>query len=124
MRLSKYVMIVFAVTICGLIYTHQQFILIRANYNIIDIETRLSHLLDHNKKMMYNVTTLESPAYLESKLNATGVDYNVPVRWEMVKRSKTESSYEFAKVPEKRNVVLEGIVDFLTAKAEARALDY
>ena len=71
---------------------------------------------------MYNVTTLDSPASLEAKLDAGGIDYDVPRQWAVVKEEKSESAYKFVKVAERRNVVLERLLDFMTAKAEAQAL--
>ena len=123
MRLSRYFVFLFVITCFGLLYAHQQFLIVHTNYSLINRESRLSHLLDRNKRLMYNVTTLESPASLEAKLSATGVDYNVPARWEMVKRSKSGPTYKLAKVADRHNVVLEGMLNFLTAKAEARALE-
>ena len=123
MRLSKYFVTLFVITCFGLLYTHQQFLLIKANYTIKKCENHLSHLLDRNKKLMYNVTALESPANLEAKLNTTGVDYDIPVRWTVVKRLKSEPAYKIVKVAERHNVVLESIINFLTARAEARALE-
>ena len=123
MRLSKYFIFLFIITCSGLLYTHQQFLVINANYTIGNYETQLSQLLDHNKKIMYNITTLESPANLETKLNANGIDYNMPKRWAVVKEEKSKPAYELAKVAERRNVVLERILNFMTVKAEAQALE-
>jgi len=123
MRLSKYFIFLLLLMCFGLLYTHQQFLLIKANYSMEKCEAEISHLLDHNRRLMYNVTALESPANLEAKLKATGVIYDMPVRWTVIKRSKSRPVYEFAKVTERRNVVLENIVNFLTAKAEAYAIE-
>lgn len=123
MRLSKYFVFLFIITCIGLLYSHQQFLMIRANYTIKKYETQLSQLLDHNKKLMYNVTTLESPANLEAKLDANGIDYDMPRRWAVVKRFKSIPAYELTKVTERRNVVLERILNFMTVKAEAQAIE-
>ncbi len=124
MRLSRYFVVLLVVTFIALSYAHQQFLLISANYSIKNYENRLLHLLDHNKKLMYNVTALESPANLEAKLNSTGVDYDVPVRWAVVvKEKESEPAYTLAKVAERRNAVLKSIINFMTVKAEAQALE-
>ena len=127
MRLYRYLIFLFITTSLGLLYTHQQFLAIKANYNITNYESRVSHLLDRNKKLMYNVASLESPANLESKLSASGVDYDVPVQWAVVKRWKSRPSYKLAKVTGRRNVVMGGIINFLnnflTPKVEARVLE-
>ena len=123
MRLSRYFLLLFLITFFSLLYTHQQFIIIRANYNIGTYENQFSHLLDRNKKLMYNVTALESPANLEAKLDATGIDYDVPMQWTVVKRLKSEGPYNLAGLAERRNVVIEGILNFLAMRAEAQSLE-
>jgi hypothetical protein len=106
-----------------LLYTHQQYLSTYANYKIKQYETQLSQLLDRHKKLMYNVTTLEAPANLEAKLNSNGIDCTVPRRWAVVREVKSEVAYELTKVAKKRNVVLERILNFVTVKAEAQALE-
>lgn len=123
MRIAKYFTFLFLIVSISLGYAHQQFLLTVANYNIRTYETQLSQLLDHNKKLRYNVTTLEAPANLEARLTADGTDYDVPEKWAVVKRSKSTPSYEFAKVAERRNVVLERILNFVTVKAEAQSIE-
>ncbi|MEA3305511.1 MAG: hypothetical protein U9R52_01700 [Candidatus Omnitrophota bacterium] len=81
MRLSRYFMILSVVTCLGICYSHQQFILIRANYAMQFHKNRLSQLLDRNEKLMYNIAALESPANLEEKLKNNGMDYDVAGRW-------------------------------------------
>ncbi len=123
MRLSRYFVFLAVITCCSLLYTHQQFLLINANYSIKKYEGQLSHLLDRNKKLMYNVTTLESPANLEARLDAAGIDYGIPTRWTVVKRLKSEPAYRLTEVTERRNVVLASIINFLTVKAEAQDIE-
>lgn len=123
MRLSRYFCVLFIITCLGLLYTHQHFTLTRANYNIIKYQTQLSQLLDRNKKLMYNVTTLESPANLEEKLDANGINYDMPRRWAVVRRLKSEHAYEVAKAAERRNVAFERILNFMTVKASAQPLE-
>ena len=123
MRLLKYFLCLFVITCLSLLYTHQQFLLIKTNYNVIKCKNRVSQLLDHNKKLMYNVTTLESPASLELKLSANGIDYDMPRRWAVKRREKVAPAYGLATVTERRNVVLERILNFVALKAEAQALE-
>jgi len=123
MRLSKYFIFLSIITCLGLLYSHQQFLLIKANYDIKIHQTHLSQLLDHNSKLMYNITTLTSPANLEMKLDTKGIDYDVPRRWAVVKRFKSGPAYKFAKTAERRNVVLEKILNFITVKAEAQPFE-
>ena len=122
MRMSRYLIFLFIMVCIGLLYTHLQCSSIYANYTIKQYETQHSQLLDRNRKLMYNVITLESPANLEAKLNSNGIEYNVPRRWAVVREVKSEVAYEVAKVVKKRNVVLERILNFVAVKAEAQVL--
>lgn len=121
MRLSKYLTILIFITIISLVYTHQQFLLIRANYSIVEIETRLSQLLDQHKKLMYNVSTLESPATLEVRLRDEGIKYSIPRQWAVVKGGRVPGVGLDA-VAVRRSVVLEKILSFIAGKAEDQAL--
>lgn len=123
MRLSKYFICLFLVTFIGLLYSHQHFLIVKANYDIKKYENQISQLLDRNCKLMYNVTTLEAPAKLEARLHNEGIDYDVPRGWAVVKRLKSEAAYELAKAVERRNVVLETIFNFMTRKAEAQPFE-
>ena len=124
MKVSRYMVFLCAATCICLLYTHQQFLLIKANYNIKKYENRFSHLLDRNQELMYNVTALESPASLEAKLDANGISYSMPARWTVAKRApEGEHEYRLAKVAERRNVVTESILNFLAVKAEARIFE-
>ncbi len=122
MRLSRYFTILLIVTCVGVGYSHQQFILIRANYTITDYEDQLSQLLDRHNKLMYNITTLESPANLEMTLEANAIEYDMPRRWAVVKRLKSKSPYEFARAAERRNVVFKKFLNFIAVRAEAQVL--
>ena len=123
MQLSRYFLVLLIITCVGIGYSHQQFVHIRANYNIKHYENEISQLLDRNKKLMYNITTLESPANLEMTLKANGMDYDMPRRWAVVKRSKSKPSYELAKAAERRSVVFKKFLNFIAVKAEAQTLD-
>ena len=123
MQLSRYFIILLIITCLGIGYSHQQFALIRANYNIQYYENQLSQLLDRNEKLMYNITTLESPANLEKTLEANGIDYDMPRRWAVVKRLKSKPPYEFARAAERRSVVFRKFLNFIAVKAEAQVLE-
>ena len=123
MRLSKYFLCLSFITIIGLVYSHQHFLITTANYDIIKHEDQLSQLLDRNKKLMYNVTALESPANLESKLCANGLDYDVPRQWAVVRLERESPAYDLAKVTERRNAVFERILNLMATDAEAQLLE-
>jgi len=120
MRLSKYFIFLSIFTCLGLLYTHQQFSIIKVNYEIKKCENHILQLLDHYHKLMYNVTTLETPANLEAKLYAKGLKYDMPRRWLVVKGEESKPAYELVKVAKRRNVVLEKLFNFMTLQAEAQ----
>ena len=121
MRLSKYLTVLGVLTVVSLIYTHQQFLLIKANYNIKNMEIELTQLLDRHKKLMYNVSTLESPATLEVRLRDEGFKYSIPRRWAVIRGERAPVS-SLNTVAERRGVVLERILSFMAGKKEAQAL--
>jgi len=121
MRLSKYLTILILITIVSLVYTHQQFLLIKANYSIRECESRLSHSLDRHKKLMYNVSTLESPATLEVRLRDEGIKYGIPKQWAVVKGERVPG-VGLDTVAERRSMVLERILSFIAGKSEDQAL--
>jgi hypothetical protein len=81
MRLSRYLSIAVLVTALALTYVHQQVELLRINYAINENKDDLSVLLDHNSALMYNVTSFQSPFYLEQALAAEKVSLEIPARW-------------------------------------------
>ncbi len=121
MRLSKYLTMLILLTLISLTYTHQQFLLIKANYTIKSYETRLSQLLDQHKKLMYNVSTLESPATLEVRLKDEGIKYGIPREWAVAKGGRVPRT-SLEAVAERRIIVLERILSFIARKAEGQAL--
>lgn len=122
MRLLRYFTCLFLFTCLSLLYTHQQFLFIKTNYNVIKCRNREAQLLDRNKKLMYNVTTLESPAALESKLSANGSDYDMPSEWAVKRRGKSTPAYGLEAVAERRNVVLERILNFVALRLKPELL--
>lgn len=121
MRLSKYLTALVLLTCCSLLYAHQQFLLIKANYIIKSDEVMLSQLLDRYKTLMYNVATLESPASLEIRLKNNGMKYAIPSEWAVAPERETPVM-GVATVSERRSVVLERFFSFIDRKTEARSL--
>lgn len=109
-------------TFLGICYVHQQFLIVETNYTIKKRERILSQLLDRHAKLRYNINTLESPAYLEAKLQTGGVKYNMPKTWVMVKRSESKPAYKFAKNMEKRASFVDKFINFIAVKAEAKTV--
>jgi len=85
MSLLKFLLIVILITTVALGYVHQQVELLRINYVINYNKGDLLVLLDQNSTLMYNVTSLQSPLYLEKRLiGRKEVSWEVPSRWHTI----------------------------------------
>lgn len=84
MSLSKFLLAAGLITLVALGYVHQQVELIKLNYSINHKRDSLSVLLDQNTSLMYNVTNLQSPLYLEQSLSANNVNIEIPSRWHTI----------------------------------------
>ena len=123
MNLRRYLASIFLVACIGVSYAHLQFLITKSNYIIRERERKLAQLLDRNKKLMYNVTALESPSNLEAKLCENGEDYEIPRRWALVKKEKSAANYyELAKVEKGRSAVFERILSLVSVKADTQDL--
>ncbi|MBU4377087.1 MAG: hypothetical protein KKD29_06410 [Candidatus Omnitrophica bacterium] len=123
MSLKRYFAILTMITFLGVCYVHQQFLIVEANYTIKKRERILSQLLDRHAKLRYNMNALESPAYLEAKLQASGIKCGVPKTWVVVKRSERDRAYKFAKNTQKRANFVDKFMNFITVKAEAKTVE-
>ncbi|MDP3789682.1 MAG: hypothetical protein Q8R48_04695 [Candidatus Omnitrophota bacterium] len=123
MSLKRYFAILIMITGLGVCYVHQQFLVVEANYTIKKREHILSQLLDRNTKLRYNINALESPASLEMKLAANGLQYNTPKTWVVVKRVESKPAYRFAKNTERRPTLVAKFMNFVTVRAEAKDKD-
>ena len=123
MSLKRYFIILIMMTFVGICYAHQQFLVVEANYTIKKRERILSQLLDRYAKLRYNINALESPAYLEAKLQASGIKYDVPKTWVVVKRAERNPAYRFAKNTDRRANFVDKFLNFITVKAEAKTVE-
>lgn len=123
MSLKRYFAILTVITGLGVCYVHQQFLIVESNYTIKKRERVLSQLLDRNTKLRYTINALESPANLEIKLAASGLKYNTPKTWVVVKRSESRPAYRFAKNTERRATIVDKFLNFVAIKAEAKDKD-
>jgi len=120
MRLKKYFLGLLIITCISLWYVHISFLVVEGNYSIKKYEREISQLLDLNKKLMYNVTALETPACLVEKLVENDLEYDVPRRWAVARRVVRNTPYEVANVGKRHNAVFESVSNFITADAEAK----
>ena len=123
MSLKRYFIILIMMTFVGICYAHQQLLMVEANYTIKKRERILTQLLDRYAKLRYNINALESPAYLEAKLQASGIKYDVPKTWVMVKRVESKPAYRFAKNTGRRANFVDKFVNFITVRAEAKTVE-
>jgi hypothetical protein len=57
------------------------------------------------------------------KLAASGLKYNAPKSWVVVKRAESKpASYRLAKNIERRNTLVDKFFNFITVKAEAKTI--
>ncbi len=85
MNVSRFLLLAILVTTLALGYVHQQVELLRINYAINYNKGDLLVLLDQNSTLMYNVTSLQSPLYLEKRLiGREEVSWEVPFRWHTI----------------------------------------
>ena len=84
MNISKFFLVAVLITTVALGYVHQQMELLRINYSINRNKDNLSVLLDQNNTLMYNVTCLQTPSYLEQTLAAEEDSWEIPSRWHTI----------------------------------------
>lgn len=84
MRMRKFSIFLVIITSIALLYVHQQVQLLRISYEINKSEKKISGLLDQNKILIYNVTRLKSPVYLDNKFLSAKKDYAIPKQWQVV----------------------------------------
>lgn len=73
-----------SVTLMAVLYVHQQVQLLKISYRIESNEKKFTTLLDRNRALMYNISRLKSPVYLEEKFLSTKKDFTIPQQWRVV----------------------------------------
>lgn len=84
MRIYRFSILLVFITLLALLYVHQQVHLLKISYNIALSEKELTSLLDQNRSLVYNITSLKSPVYLEKKFLASKKNYAIPQQWQVV----------------------------------------
>lgn len=84
MKVYKFSMFLIFVTALALLYVHQQVQLLQLSYKIELNEKEAATLLDQNRSLVYNITRLKSPVYLQEKFLASKKDFRVPQGWQVV----------------------------------------
>ncbi|MDD5450233.1 MAG: hypothetical protein PHO42_06570 [Candidatus Omnitrophica bacterium] len=84
MKIRKFSIFLVLITCLALLYVHQQVQLLRISYEINFSEKEMSRLLDQNRVLVYNVTRLKSPVYLDNNFLAAKKDYAIPKQWQVI----------------------------------------
>jgi len=83
-KIYKFSVFLVFVTLMALLYVNQQVQLLKISYSINTNEKEMTRLLDRNRSLVYNVTRLKSPVYLDNKFLASKKDFAIPQQWQMV----------------------------------------
>ncbi len=116
MKLPKFLVIVFVVTTCAIIYVNQQTQILLAGYQLQKNQTNCTYLLDRHEELLYNVAEVESPKNLQKMLVMRNINMQRPGRDQIVKIVRIETLSE--------TVVHQGerrFFGFLTSQAHAQA---
>ena len=84
MKIYKFSVGLIFITLLALLYVHQQVQLIEVSYKIESNEKGVTTLLDQNKSLVYNITKLKSPVYLEKKFLASKKEFVIPQQWQVI----------------------------------------
>lgn len=85
MKIYRFSVFLVFMTLVTLLYVHQQVQLLKLSYKINLNESQIARVLDQNKSLIYNVTRLKSPVYLDKKFLAINKDFAIPKQWQIVK---------------------------------------
>ncbi len=84
MKIHKFSIFLVFVTAVALLYVHQQVQLLKISYKINANEKDLTRLLDQNRALIYNITSIKSPVNLNKKFLASKKDYSISQQWQIV----------------------------------------
>ena len=98
MKIYRFSIILVFITLVALLYVHQQVQLVKIGYKIEANERDVTSLLDQNKTLMYNITKLKSPVYLEKKFLASTKEFNIPQQWQVVELTTPRAEKEPIKI--------------------------
>ncbi len=117
----KFFLSTIIITICALLYVHQNVEILKVGYSIDTNQKAFSYFLDRHRRLVYNLAKLKSPPALEERLLAEEI--------ELIEPGANNVYYASAKIinkpsPEFRSNngerIIDKILDTFTEKAEAR----
>ncbi len=114
----KTALIIVMIMLASLFYVHSQVETTKLGYLVKKNQKRISTLIDENRVLMYNVTSLRSPALLGKNLTAKKADYYMPKQTIIVKANSSKpKDVMFAKSTNFRK----GFLAIFEPKREAQA---
>ena len=124
MRVSRALAVIVVAVMFALAYVHQQVELLKLSYQIGCKEKRMSVLLDHREKLIYNLTNLTSPSHLERMLVSKNVAVEYPRKEQVIRVAVrggigSDRSLRFAAAS--RGGVMNTLLDLIGMGPEAQA---
>jgi len=97
MKPAKFIFCIWIITAFALLYVWQQVELVRVSYEIREAKCEVTHLLDQNRYLRYNVASLSSPSRLAKEKSVRNLELELPkslklVRLIEVTPAKTQSN--------------------------------
>ena len=78
MKLKNIVVLAVITTCICLGYVNQQVEVVKLSYSLRDNEERLCEMIDHNRILLYNNTSLKSPKYLAGMIKSNELKLCLP----------------------------------------------
>ncbi|MFH1094490.1 MAG: hypothetical protein V1739_10135 [Candidatus Omnitrophota bacterium] len=98
MRLKNIAVLAIISTCICLGYVKQQIEVVKLSYSLMDKEKRFSDLIDHNRVLLYNNTSLKAPQYLTGMIEQNELKLSLPDTASVAKvRVKRGQSAQLAK---------------------------
>ena len=118
MRIYRSLFTYFIITVIAFGYVHQRVEIIKTGYSLQENRKQLSHLVDRNSKLMYNLFKLESPRNLLSSVNSDRIVF-------AGQRLHQRESYVLSRRDQANEEFVDGfigrVMDIFTEKAEAKS---
>ncbi len=124
MRTKRFFLSTVVVTICTLLYVHQNIEILKTGYSISTNQKALSYSLDQHRRLVYNLGKLKSPLALETRLHAEEIklveaDIN-HIYYASVASAKGVNKASSGFIKNNRVRLIDRMLDLFTEKAEAR----
>lgn len=116
MRTYKIIISSLIVASLAVCYVHQRVETLKASYELQSNREHLSHLIDHNSKLMYNLSKLESPRYLLTSLDGEEIIF---ARHRSIQAENYRITLANANISISSDNVLGKVLDIFTLDAEA-----